>query len=278
MTAADDAVRVACCQLRPQFGDVATNRTAAREAIREAAAAGARLIVLPELCTTGYVFASAEEARSVAQPAEGGALDDWLDEAGRADAVVVGGFAELDEQGALYSSAAVVAGAGVLAIYRKTHLWGIERAIFQAGADPPPVVDTPVGRAGVAVCYDLFFPELTRRLALDGAEIVVVPTNSPRTARDGDADAHIGVSIARAAAHVNRMFVAVCDRAGDERGQQWVGRSAIVDHDGDVLAAPPGDRRCILLADCRLGAARDKRWPGTGNDALGDRRPDIYAS
>ena len=260
-------LRVACCQLRPQFGAVVWNRELVRDAVRSAAAGGARLIVLPELCTTGYVFTSAAEARSLAQPAAGGALDDWIEEANRSDTVIVGGFAEVDERGALRNTAAVVDGSGVLAVYRKAHLWDSERDVFEAGDDPPPVVQTPVGRIGVSVCYDLFFPEMTRRLALDGAEIVVVPTNSPRTVAGIAAGQHIGVSIARAVAHVNRVFVAVCDRWGEERGQEWVGRSVIVD---------PAGGPAILLADCDLATARDKRWPGASNDALGDRRPDLY--
>jgi predicted amidohydrolase len=272
-----DVVRVACCQLRPQFGQPGPNGALIRDAVRAAAAGGARLIVLPELCTTGYVFASAAEARALAQPAEGGALDDWIAEAGRAGAVIVGGFAEIDARGALYNAAAVVDGSGVIAVYRKTHLWDTERGLFEAGGDPPPVVETPVGRIGVCVCYDLFFPELTRGLALDGADIIVAPTNSPRGAGDDPAPReHAGVSVARAAAHVNRVFVAVCDRHGEERGQDWIGRSVIVDPTGAVLADPPGDRAAILLADCDLATARDKRWPGTANDALADRRPDVY--
>ena len=273
---APDVVRVACCQLRPQFGEVGRNRELVRDAVRAAVADGARLIVLPELSTTGYVFTSAAEARALAQPAAGGALDDWVEEAGRADAVIVGGFAEVDEHGALWNAAAVVDGSGVRAVYRKAHLWDAEPDVFEAGAYLPPVVQTPVARIGVAVCYDLFFPELTRGLALDGADIIVVPTNSPRAAGGADPREHAGVSVARATAHVNRVFVAVCDRCGEERGQEWVGRSVIVDATGRLMAGPPGDRPATLLADCDLATARDKRWPGTRNDALGDRRPDIY--
>lgn len=249
-----------------------------RQAIREAAVQGARLIVLPELCTTGYRFESAAEARDLAQPAAGGALDDWIEEADRADAVIVGGFAEIDERGSLYNSAALVEGSGVMTVYRKTHLWDFEREVFQAGFEPAPVVETPIGRVGVSVCYDLFFPELTRALALRGADIVVVPTNAPSATAGADARDTIGVCIARAAAHVNRVFVAVCDRYGEERGQRWVGRSTIVEPDGELIAGPPGDRACTLLADCDLTVSRDKRWTGTSNDALGDRRPDLYQS
>ncbi|HWI74853.1 MAG TPA: nitrilase-related carbon-nitrogen hydrolase [Baekduia sp.] len=271
-----DPIRVACCQLRPQFGDLDGNRALVRGAIRAAVAQGARLIVLPELCTTGYQFESRTEARALAQTANGGALDDWLEEAQRADVVIVGGFAELGEDGALYSSAAVVDGASVAAVYRKTHLWASERDIFQAGSEPAPVLDTRVGRVGVGVCYDLFFPEVTRGLALGGADIIAVPTNSPSASAKAQPRDNIGVSIARAAAHVNRVYIAVCDRYGEERGQRWVGRSAIVDPDGELVAGPPGDRETTLLAECDLASARDKRWTGTDNDALGDRRPELY--
>lgn len=276
MPEAAKPIRVACCQLRPRFGDVEANRVVVREAIREAAAGGARLIVLPELCTTGYWFESAAEARGLAQPAAGGVLEDWVEEAGGSDAVIVGGFAELDESGAVFNSAALVDASGVVAVYRKAHLWDVERGFFQAGAEPAPVVETRIGRVGVSVCYDLFFPELTRGLALGGADIVVVPTNSPCVAVGAEPRDNIGVSVARAVAHVSRVFVAVCDRWGVERGRRWVGRSTIVDPDGELIAGPPGDRACTLFADCDLMVARDKRWTGTSNDAFADRRPDVY--
>jgi predicted amidohydrolase len=267
-------VRIACCQLRPSVGDVDGNRRIVRRAVGDAVAAGARLIVLPELCTTGYVFHTAEEARALGQGAEGGALSEWAEEAARGDAVVVGGFAEVDGS-SIYNSAALVDGSGVLAVYRKTHLWDSELRIFDRGDEAPPVVRTTAGMVGLSICYDLFFPELTRKLALDGADVIVAPTNAPAVS-PAAASENIGVSVARATAHVNRVFVAVCDRWGAERGTNWVGRSLIVNPDGEVAAPPPGDREQLLLADCDLTRARDKRRPGTANDALADRRPELY--
>lgn len=261
-------MKVACCQIAPTVGAEEHNRRLARDAIRAAVDAGARLVVLPELCTSGYAFASQDEARSVARRASGGALDEWSEEARRADAVVVGGFAELGEDGRIYDAAAVVDADGVLATYRKANLWGRERELFAAGRDNGPcVIDTRAGKVGVAICYDLFFPELMRALALAGAEIVAVPTCSPLVEANGD----IGVSVARATAHVSRVFVAVCDRTGDERGTRWTGRSVIVDADGRVVAGPPGDRVETLLADCDLADARRKTYPGTTNNVFGDR-------
>jgi predicted amidohydrolase len=270
-----NVVRVACCQIRPVMGDVEGNRDLVRRAVRAAVDAGARLIVLPELCTTGYVFESAEEARALGQSADGGALADWSEEAARGDAVVVGGFAETAGS-AIYNSAAVVDKTGVLAVYRKTHLWNTELQIFDKGAVPAPVVQTSVGAIGVSICYDLFFPELLRGLALQGADIVVAPTNSPAGQASAAADTNIGISIARASAHVNRIYIAVCDRWGAERGTDWVGRSVIVDPGGTILANPPGDMESLVVADCDLSAAQDKRWAGTPNHAMDDLRPELY--
>ncbi|MDQ3857989.1 MAG: hypothetical protein M3327_06010 [Actinomycetota bacterium] len=268
-------VRVACCQITPEVGDAEGNRRRARAAVREAVDAGARLVVLPELCTSGYVFESEEEARALAQAADGGALRDWGEEAAQGDAVVVGGFAEAGDDGLLYNSAAVVDATGPVAIYRKLHLWDREKLVFEPGSEPAPVVETRVGRVGVAVCYDLYFPELVRGLALAGADVVALPTNSPRLPRP-DGEPPIEITIAAAQAHLNRVFFAVCDRAGRERGVDWVGGSVVCDENGWVLAGPPdGFGPGLVLADCEFERARDKAW-GEGNDVFGDRRPEVY--
>ena len=177
------SVRVACQQIAPTVGDLAGNSRLTREAVAEAVAAGARLVLLPELSTSGYVFESVDEARACAEPADGPALRGWADEAARGEAVVVGGFCELGEDGKLHNSAAVVDSTGVVAVYRKIHLWDREQLFFAAGSEPAPVVATSVGRVGVCVCYDLNFPEVARGLALGGADIVAVPTNWPRFRR-----------------------------------------------------------------------------------------------
>ena len=130
--------------------------------------------------------------------------------------------------GLVYNSAAVVDGTGVLAVYRKTHLWDKEKLVFTPGAAAPPVVDTPVGRVGVLICFDLEFPEMPRTLALGGAELIVAPTNWPlETVPDGERVPE--VTVAMAAAYSNHVAIAACDRVGIERGQDWNGASCIVD-------------------------------------------------
>ena len=266
-------VRIACAQVAPRVGEAEGNRRLAREALREAIAAGARIVLLPELVTSGYVFESAEEARSLALPVE--ELSDWAEEAARGEAVVIGGFAELGEDGSVYNSAAVFGPGGLLAVYRKTHLWDREKLCFEPGGEQPPVVETPFGRIGVAVCYDLYFPELTRGLALAGADLVALPANLPLFPRPED-ERPVEIALAQATAHVSKVWVAVCDRTGLERGVEWTGASCIVDPDGWLAAGPvEGDGEEILYADCELARARDKAW-GERNHVVGDLRPELY--
>jgi predicted amidohydrolase len=272
-------MKIACIQVAPIMMDVNANRNMLRSAIRKAVADGADLVVLPELATTGYMFASAAEAREVAQPAVGGALQDWADELQGTNAMVVGGFCELDD-GVIFNSAAAVTADGVRTVYRKVHLWADEHLIFTPGTEAPPIVSTPSGRVGVAICYDLFFPELMRGLSLAGASVIALPTNSPagKAPRSDHAPdlKGIGLAIARTVAYQNRVFVAVSDRCGDERGTAWTARSVIVDPEGQFLAGPAPYVESMVSADCDLSAAAIKRWDGTTNDAHADRRPDIY--
>ena len=115
---------IAACQLALSVGDVTANRAAAAAAVAEAARHGADLVVLPELCDSGYVFSGADEARTLAAPAaDNPTLREWHALSTRHAAVIAGGFCELGDDGRLYNSAALVGGDGVLAVYRKAHLW-----------------------------------------------------------------------------------------------------------------------------------------------------------
>lgn len=104
------------------------------------------------------------------------------------------------DDGSLYNSAAVVGPDGLLAVYRKTHLWDREKLWFTPGSEPPPVVETPFGRIGVAVCYDLDFPELTRGLALAGADLIALPANLSLFPRP-EGERPVEIALAQATAH-----------------------------------------------------------------------------
>lgn len=171
--------RVCCQQLDPVVGDLDGNRELALAAISEGVEQGAEVIVLPELTTSGYMFESAEEAASVALDHDHEILREWGAAASANGVIVAGGFAERGEDGRTYNSAAVFDPTGLRAVYRKLHLWDREKLWFTLGEQPPPVIDTAVGKLSVIVCYDVEFPELTRMVALAGTQLLVVPTNWP---------------------------------------------------------------------------------------------------
>jgi 5-aminopentanamidase len=269
------AVRVACHQLAPVVGELAINRERALAAIDAAAAAGAQVVVLPELVSSGYVFEDAAEARALAEPADGPTLTGWAARAAAHDVVIAGGFAELGDDGRLYNGAALVDASGVRAVYRKAHLWDRESLFFTPGDEPPAVVDTAHGRIGLIVCYDLEFPEWSRAAALRGAELLCVPTKWQLFPRPRE-ERPMEVLRTMVTASTNRMAVAACDRCGAERGVEWVAGTAIAGPDGWLLAGPPERAEPqLLLADVDLADARDKAL-GPRNDALADRRPALY--
>lgn len=265
--------RVLCAQLAPRIADLPYNRALSVAAVRGAAARGAEVIVLPELVTSGYRL-SAAEAASVAIPARDSLFAEW----GRAApaSVVVGGFCELGADGRLYNSAAVLDRGELVAVYRKTHLWDAEKSLFAPGAEAPPVLHTSRGRIGVLICYDLEFPEMTRKLALDGAELLAVPTNWPLVPRPvGERPPE--VVIAMAAARVNRTVIACCDRSGAERGTSWTEGTSIIGPDGWVRAEAGAiaEADAIAEAGVSLSETRDKRLAGHA-DLFADRRPEFY--
>jgi predicted amidohydrolase/dienelactone hydrolase len=277
-----DLTVIAVAQLAITIGEPDANRKAAAAAVAEAAAAGARLVVLPELSDSGYVFGAVAgparaEAGALAAPVDDSdTLRQWHALAAEHRLVIVGGFCERGGDGRLYNSAALVDESGTRAVYRKAHLWDKEKLVFTPGDAPPPVLDTAVGRVAVMICYDLEFPEWTRLAALNGADLIAAPVNWPYAARPaGERPAE--VVKAQAAAATNGVFVAVADRCQDERGVSWISGSLIAGPDGYPLAGPVlQDRPAVLTAACDLQAARDKSLDGD-NDLLADRRPSLYA-
>lgn len=265
---------IACHQLAPTIADLDANIALSVQTVRRSVSQGAQVIVMPELALSGYMLASTDEARTVAITADHPVFAEWARLVSTAGGVVIGGFAELGDDGLVYNSAAVVDATGVLAVYRKTHLWDKEKLIFTPGAVTAPVVDTPVGRLGILICYDLEFPEMTRSLALRGAELIVVPTNWPREVVPAGERVE-EITKAMAAANTNHVAIACCDRSGLERGQEWNEMGTIVDEMGWVVAS--ADATGTTTADLDLTLARDKTVTPLC-DSFGDRRPELYGA
>lgn len=267
---------VAACQVAPVPGRPG-DTSHVEAAVREAAAAGAVLVVLPELAVTGWAFVEMTARRAAEQVVDGpavGVLRRLSEELGL---VLVVGVPER-EGDAWWNSAVVIDGGQVLGTYRKAHLWGEEKVWFAAADQPPLVVDTAAGRIGVMVCYDLEFPEWVRLAAEAGADLLAVPANWPRTHHPG---VHpVEVAKAQSAAATYGVPVVVADRCGPEHGVEWEGGSLICGPDGYLLAgpatSPDGEATpTVLLAEVDPSRTRDKKR-GPHNDVLSDRRPDLY--
>jgi predicted amidohydrolase len=264
------SLRLAATSPEVILGDVDGNLQSIRVALLGAVARGAQLVVLPELATSGYVFADRDEAAaaSITRDHPGWA---HLTSALPPGVVAVVGYAERDGT-QLFNSAAVLTGERRIGDYRKAHLWGREAGIFERGSSAGALFDTALGRLAVAICYDNEFPEVPRRLALAGADILALPVNWPLIVRpDGE---HPPETIqAMAAARSSRLATIIADRSGVERGVEWTGGTAIIDEDGWIAALP--DESGSAVATVKLRSAGDKSLP-PHNDLFGDRRPDLY--
>lgn len=269
-------VQCAAAHLDPE----ANARTTAA-AIREQAAQGARLVVLPELVSTSYdpsAEALADLAESVDDP--GPCLGAWSAAAAETGSVVVAGFAERAGD-ALFNSAVVIdADGSIVDVYRKLHLFGGERRVFAAGDHGLPIVEVLGLRLGVAVCYDLRFPETLRILAVRGCEAVAVPTAWVRGFDRGvDPTGRIGqVDGAIVQANLNQLYLVIADQVGETRGTSFLGRSLIVDPYGTPLVgplSPDAEETAMAVIDTEQVAAARHR--GAGIDPLANRRTDVYA-
>src|SRR5262249_56129819 len=163
--------------MQPVIGKVEDNVAHSIGLINRAIERGAELIVLPELSNTGYMFKSREEAFALSEPVpDGPTVKAWSEIAAKHKLHLVAGICERD--GArLFNSAVLIGPDGYIGTFRKVHLWNEENLFFEPGDLGFPVFHTPIGRIGIAICYDGWFPETYRLAALQGADIVCVPTN-----------------------------------------------------------------------------------------------------
>ena len=267
-------MRVAVAQMEPRLAEKERNLDAALERLEEAAAAGAQLLVLPECAIPGYMFDSAEEALPYAEEIPGPTTEAFERECARLGVHAITGLLERDGD-TLYNAAILVGPDGLIGSYRKTHLpfLGVDR--FVTPGDEFKVFDTALGRIGLIICYDLRFPEVTRTLALQGADMVALPTNFPMAAK-----LQCDV-IAPARAAENRVYLLVANRVGKERWGEFCGWSQIVDPYGTRLAEAGETEEALLVADVELEKARDKDYVVPGEYELylfGHRRPELYGA
>jgi len=262
-------MRIGWLQTSPVRGDVAGNLATVRDLL--SVSPRADLWVLPELFATGYLFADADEAAVVAEPASGGATCAFLQGlASSLSCAIVGGLVERAADGRLFNSAVAVDGTGVRAVYRKVHVFGEEKRWAAVGDLPFPVVDLAGVRVGLMICFDWRFPEVARTLALAGAQVIAHPSNLVLTTCP---DAMVTRALE------NGVFTVTCDRVGVEEHAglraAFIGRSRVCGPDGAVLSEGPSVGTAVGVVEIDPGRADDKRV-GSRNDLFGDRRPGLY--
>jgi len=265
---------VSVAQIDPKLGEKERNLDVIVGRMEEAAGLGTEIVVFPECAIPGYMYESEDEALPYAEEIPGPSTELLEREAARLGMHVVCGLLERDGD-SLRNAAVLVGPEGLIGSYRKTHLpfLGVDR--FAVPGGELPVYDTALGRIGVEICYDLRFPEVTRTLALKGADLIAHPTNFPVAAR-GQTEL---ITVARAAE--NRIFLLTANRSGKERSGEFCGRSQIVDPSGKRLAETGETGEVLLTAEIDLEQARDKDYvvPGTYEIYLfGHRRPELYGA
>jgi len=257
-------VRVVLIQMDVVLGSPEANRAKAAKMIRAVCSVGCDLVVLPELWTTGYAL---DRIRGLAEPLNGESVKFFEGLAREYSAYIVGSIPELEASGRIYNTAVVVGPEGVAGFYRKVHLFKpMEEHLYFTPGDRVEVINTRYGPIGLAICYDVRFPELFRKLTLKGARMVVVPAEWP-CARVS----HWEVLV-KARALENQIFVAAVNRVGSDGRYEYCGASMIVDPWG-VEVVKLGGVEAAVVVDIDLATVDRVRklLP-----VLEDRRPDVY--
>ncbi|GGX88122.1 carbon-nitrogen hydrolase family protein [Streptomyces fructofermentans] len=260
-------MRAALLQSSGRPGSVVENLKVLDEAAGRAAAAGAGLLVTPELFLTGYAIG--EDVHRLAEPADGDSADAVAEIAGRHGVAVAYGYPERSGE-QVHNAVQLISPDGTrLAGYRKTHLFGcFERDWFTPGDEPVVQAELDGLRIGLMICYDVEFPENVRSHALAGTDLLVVPTAQMHPFQ------FVAESVVPVRAFENQMYVAYVNRVGTEGEFEFVGLSTLAGPDGGARARA-GRAEELVIGDvdpALLAASREE------NPYLKDRRPGLYGS
>ncbi len=266
-------LRIAAAVMEAPLGRTAVNFERTVELARQASDAGAQLVCFPEMNLTGY--STRQTVRKQAQSLEAPLVRQLEELAADTRLVILVGLAEVDTRGRIFASQLVAAPGQAAAVYRKTHVAPPEREILSAGSDLPLFA---VGgwRFGIQLCYDAHFPELSTRMALEGAEVIFFPHASPRGTPQAKLASWCRHLTARA--FDNGVFVVACNQSGGNgEGLEFPGVAVVIDPGGQILAQDTSGREGLLCVDLKradLEAVRSHRM----RYFLPNRRPDLYRS
>lgn len=255
--------KLAMAQAEAVRYDKDANLARAEELMARALSHGAQAILFPEMFLTGYTVW--DRVAELAESLDGPSVRRLAELARRFRLAVVCGFPERRPGLHPYNSACIIEPDGALVgSYRKTHLFDREPEFFSPG-ETLPVFNTAFGPAGVAICYDLEFPEVSRALALQGARILLNPTANMQPYAEYQA------VYLRARAMENGIHVAAANTVGDDGTYRYFGESAAVDPHGRVLCrAGSGEELLVAEIDLESGPTNQSL------EYLRRRRPDLY--
>ncbi len=256
------SIQAAAIQFNVKQGDVDANLAYVREALARVAGQGANLAVLPEMWSSGFAYKNLNELALRTE----GIVEELLELSARHKLVIVGSMPEPNGD-KVFNTIYVIDNGTLAGVYRKIHLFsllGEDRAF--SGGDSWLLADTSIGKVGVIICYDLRFPELSRRLAIEGAQVICVPAQWPKPRQEH------WRTLLRARAIENQLFVVACNACGIIGKLDFFGMSMIIDPKGELLAEA-GECEGEIIAPLDMQAMNDWR---AQIPCFNDRKPEIY--
>ena len=239
--------------------------------IKEAKGQGAQLICFPEMNVTGY--STNPDIKSCAESIPGPSSERLVQMAQEHQIVILAGMAEKDDKGHIFASHLVITPKSISGIYRKIHIAPPERKIFSPG-NSVPLFEVEGVKLGIQLCYDAHFPELSTRMAVDGADIIFIPHASPRGTPPEKLASWLRHLTARA--FDNSAFIVACNQVGEnQNGLVFPGLAVVVGPSGKILEKVTIGSEGMLVADLKsdeLSAVRSHRM----RYFLPNRRPDLY--
>jgi predicted amidohydrolase len=255
-------IKAAAIQFNVKQGDVDANLAYVREALARVAAQGANLAVLPEMWSSGFAYKNLNELALRTLEI----VDELLKLSRQLKLVIVGSMPEPNGD-KVFNTIHVMDNGTLAGVYRKIHLFsllGEDRAF--SGGDSWLLADTSIGKVGVIVCYDLRFPELSRRLAVEGAQVICVPAQWPKPRQEH------WRTLLRARAIENQLFVVSCNTCGIVGKLDFFGMSMIIDPKGEVMA-DAGECEGEIFAALDMQAMNEWR---AQIPCFNDRKPEFY--
>ncbi|MBI2252869.1 MAG: acyltransferase [Armatimonadetes bacterium] len=260
-------LKIGFYQFAPQFGKVKENLKKVVQVLSKIKKA---LIVLPELFNTGYLFASKKELNTLGEAIPQGITAQTLIKlAQSSELFIVGGILEKFKD-KFYNSAVLVGPSGLIGVYRKIHLFNNEKKYFSPGDKPLKIYSIKGVKIGIMICFDWFFPETARILALGGAQIICHPAN---LVLPYCPDAMITRSLE------NKIFTITANRVGGEKNKgevlSYIGKSQIVSPQGARLAKADSKEEKLVLIEINPKLANNKKI-FKHNHIWKDRRIEFY--